>query len=91
MDATIIQPRMYAIGSDGEYVGTVVAIESSRIQLVDSYAESRVCTVDIEYAHSVTDDKLWLCLTSDEVGSLGQSPKGYSPVGSVVGSGIGHN
>lgn len=73
MDATMIRPHMYAIGSDGEYIGTVAAIDSRRIQLVDTCADSRHCTVDIEYAHSVTGDKLWLCLTCDDVASRGQN------------------
>jgi hypothetical protein len=91
MDATKIQPRMYAIGSDGEYIGTVAGIKDCSIQLVDTVSERRRCSIDIEYAHSVTEDKVWLRLNYNDLISLGKLRGGNSRRNFETGGGFANN
>ena len=68
MEAAQIRPSMFVIGSDGECVGTVSEIEDRRINFTDtSVPGGRFCSIDVELAHSVANDRVILLLPSTEI------------------------
>ena len=77
MDATLIHPRMYVIGSDGECVGTVASVKDREIRLAETQlASGGGRHISLDCAHSVEGDRVWLFVPSRAVLAAGRTRAG---------------
>lgn len=78
MELSQIQPSMYIIGSDGECVGTVVLFDGRKILFNEATHPGGGCrSIDLNLAHSVTDDRVMLFPTAGEVLNAGGNASGF--------------